>query len=132
MKHLISNKIKILFAIIVLLISGLTYAQPPGGQRGEQQGPPPIPTEKQIEKMVSDLVTEISLSDEQEASVLFLYQEHFEEVEAKTSGNTKPNREEMDTLKSNFEKSVKALLTDDQKKDYKTYLRKQNSQKQRK
>jgi len=107
--------IKSILIVSFLFVSALSFSQPPnGGQRGEQQGPPPIPNAQQIEKMVSDLADELSLSDEQESSVLKLYTQHFKEVKEKTSGNKKPERKEMEAMKSEFEKKVKSLLSAEQ------------------
>ncbi len=119
------KNIKTLLVITAILLSSIIYAQPPGGgqQRG-QQGPPPIPNEKQIKEMVSDLSKEISFTEEQEASVLKLYIKHYEDIKNKTSGNSKPKREEMETLKNTFEKEVKALLTEEQQKQFMEYQKK--------
>lgn len=121
--------VKSFLILSILLVSTSIFAQPPGGgQRGGQQGPPPIPNNKQIKKMVSDLVDEIALSNEQETKVLSLYKEHFAQVKEKTSGNSRPNRDEMETLKTTFEKSVKAELTKEQVSKYETYLKNQRPQ----
>lgn len=45
---------------IILVTGGMALAQP-----GGQQGPPPVPSDKQIEKMVKALDKELSLSDTQ-------------------------------------------------------------------
>lgn len=120
---------KTFLTLAILLISGFGFAQPPGGgQRGGQQGPPPIPNEKQIKVMVSDLADEISLSEDQETTILELYIEHFEEIEEQTSGNKRPDREEMESMKTLFEEHVKEELTKDQIKKYEAYLKKQASQ----
>jgi hypothetical protein len=117
--------IKAILVTAAIIFGSIVYAQPQGGrQQGGQQGPRPIPNEKQIKEMVSDLAKNISLTSTQEASVLKLYTEHFETVKEKTSGTSKPKREEMDALKSDFEKSVKALLTTEQQKGYEAYLKK--------
>ena len=123
-------KLKHLFtALFISAITTITYAQPGGGgQQGGQQGPPALPTSSEIEEMVSDLASEILLSDEQEATVLDLYIEHFEAVESKTSSG-RPDRDEMDALKEEFETSVNEVLTSDQQKLYKAYLKK-NEKKQ--
>lgn len=121
--------IKSLLVLSILFVCTLVFAQSPGGgQRGGQQGPPPIPNDKQIEKMVSDIADELTLSNEQETKVLSLYKEHFTQVKEKTSGNNRPNREEMKALKSAFEKKVKAELTKEQVNKYEAYLKKQRPQ----
>lgn len=120
--------------VVALIITTAACGQQRGGQRGGgqqggQQGPPAAPTADEIEEMVSDLAKEILLSEEQEEQVLELYTTHFEDVEDKTSSG-RPDRDEMEALKTSLENDVKALLTDDQKKLYTTYLKK-NSKKER-
>mgnify|MGYP006995692782 CR=1 FL=1 len=111
-----------LLFVATLIITSVMYAQPQGG--GKQQGPPPIPNATQITEMVTELSKEISLTKQQTASVHTLYTAHFKEVKVKTSGNSRPKREDMETLKMNFEKKVKATLTIEQKKQYESYLKK--------
>lgn len=124
--------VKSILALSILFVGSLTFAQAPGGgQRGGQQGPPPIPNDEQIETMVSDLAEEIALSEEQEVKVLEIYNEHFAEIKEKTSGNSRPKREEMEALNKAFEKQVKAELTKDQKSGYEDYLKEQASQRPR-
>lgn len=126
---------RVVLVLCVTLMATVTYAQPGGGQRGgggknNQGGAPPIPSDEEIETMVSDLANEIDLSELQEATVLQLYKEHFAEVKNKTKSG-KPKREEMETLQSEFENEVKEALTDDQQKLYIKYL-KENKLKRRK
>ena len=73
--------------------------------------------------MVEKLAKEISLDETQEANVLVLYKEHFEQVESKTKSG-RPERSEMKALKSSFEKEVKGELTKEQQKLYSAYLQK--------
>lgn len=105
--------------IVAFIISTTAFGQ----QRGGQQGAPQLPSTEQIENMVSDLADEILLSDEQETDVLELYKDHFEVVENKIKSG-RPDRNEMETLKENFENDVKDSLTKDQQKLYATYLKK--------
>lgn len=110
----------------------MIFAQQRGGQRGgDQHNPPPIPNNNQIEKMVSKLADEISLTGEQENNILDLYKEHFRIVKEKTSGNNRPRREEMELLKNDLEKKVKKDFTDQQQIKYKAFLKKQKSQRHR-
>lgn len=127
------NKIVKIFAVI-LMISTAAFSQQRGGQRGgqrpqgsnQQQGPPAAPTAKEIKTMVSSLSKEILLTKDQETEVLSLYTAHFEDMTA--SGRL--DRDEMETLKSDFEKSVKNTLTKEQQTLYAAYLKKQGGQKQ--
>ena len=112
--------------IVALVITTSAFGQQRGRQRGGgQQAPPAVPTTKQIVKMVDKLSSEILLSEEQKTVVLELYKEHFEEVESKTSSG-RPDRDEMEDLKEDFETDVKAVLTKDQQKLYTAYQKKNN------
>lgn len=118
--------IKSFLACSILLVSTSLFAQHPGGgQRGGQPGPPPIPSNKQIEQMVTDLAGKLSLSADQKTKVLSLYKEHFKQVKEKTSGNSRPRREEMEALDATLAKNVKAVLTQNQKSKYEAYLKSQ-------
>lgn len=126
--------IKSLITITFILLISIGFAQPPNGggrQQSSEQGPPPVPNAKQISKMVKQLAKQISLTTEQEKSVLELYTTHFETVKQKTSGNSRPKREEMEVLKTNFENEVKQLLTLEQKRKYNAYLKNQHSRNRR-
>jgi hypothetical protein len=122
--------------VVVLVITTTACGQQRGGQgdgqqRGGQGGPPALPTAKEIKTMVSDLSKEILLSDEQEAQVLKLYTAHFEEVKEKTSAG-RPDRNEMESLKTSFENKVKSILTKDQQIKYASFLKKNPMKKNKK
>ena len=108
--------------LFALMIGSTSYGQGNPQNRG-QQGPPPIPNTKEIKKMVSDLADEISLSEELEAKMLDLHVAHFKEVREKTSSG-RPNREEMESLRTDFETEVKSLLTEEQQEQYDDYRKK--------
>lgn len=112
----------------LLFVTVFACGQPPGGggQRGGQQGPPPIPDEEQIEKMVGQISKDVSLSEEQETTILQLYTWHFQAVKEKTSGKSRPDREEMEKMKADLEEQVKAVLSEEQVEKYDAYLKKQN------
>ncbi len=130
--------IKSILVVVILLVSSYTFAQgPPGGRQGGQRGqrggeqrseketPPPIPDSKEIFQMISDLSNELSLSEEQETNIHKLYTEHFAEVKKLTSGNSRPDREEMEAKKAAFEEAVEAELTEEQVSKYKANQKKQ-------
>lgn len=110
-------------AVITILTGNFATAQP-----GGQQGPPPLPSDKQIEKMVENLDKELSLNDEQETQVSKLYFAHFNKVEAKMKSSQRVSREVMESLDKDLEKEVKAGLTKDQQKQYTAYLKEQEKQ----
>lgn len=114
----------VIIMLILMACSSVIFAQPPGGQ----QGPPKLPSSKQIKKMVAEIAEEISLDDEQETQVLTLYQGHFKEVEEATS-NGRPDRTKMEALKTELETDVKALLSKEQQEEYTAYVKKNSQQK---
>jgi len=122
---------KSILVVAIMFIGSLTFAQPGGGQGG-QQGPPPIPSDEQIEQLVSDLASELSLSTDQETTILELNKAHFTEVKAKMSSNSRPKREEMEALDAALEKNVKAELTEEQITKYEAFMKKQKSQRPKK
>lgn len=105
-------------------------AQPQGQQRG-QQGPPPLPDEEQIADMVSDLSKELSLTEAQESQVSNAYFTHFEELHKMIeNSDSRPNREVMEQIKSDFETEVKSYLTKEQQKEFSAYQKKQQSKRE--
>ena len=115
--------------VVALVITTSACGQQRGKQGGGKQGPPQVPTAKEIKTMVSDLSGELLLSDEQEEQVLELYTSHFEAVEDKTSSG-RPDRSEMEELKEDFENEVKTVLTEEQQELFTAYQKK-NSKKGR-
>ena len=126
MKTRIKKTVNFVLILCVMLIASTISAQQRGPQGGGQQGPPAVPTAKEIKEMVSDMSKEISLDEDQETEILELYTAHFNEVKKKTKSG-RPDRNEMESLKTNFEKEVKAVLTEEQQKLYATYQKKNNS-----
>ena len=125
-----SKSARHLVFLIALCISTLSFAQGPGGQGGGpggqmQQGPPSVPNNKEIKKMVAEISETVALSDDQEATVLTAYQDHFKVVKSKISGSARPERSEMEALDLAFEKEVKAIMDDEQVVKYEAYLKKQ-------
>ncbi len=130
MKKNKTSKKRIIVSLFVLIFSiTMVHAQ----HQGRPQGPPPAPNKQQIEKMVTDLSKELSLTKTQEESVSELYTDHYKTLKKKMNSNKggKPDRSEMDELKTDFENDVKALLTEDQQKLFVAYLKKQESKRQR-
>lgn len=117
----IKNLRKIILALMITILTG-SFAL---AQSGGQQGPPPLPSDKQIEKMVKSLDKELELSENQETQVSELYFAHFEEVETMQKQKQRASREEMNELKSEFETEVKTVLSEDQQDNYTAWLKKQ-------
>ena len=117
----------VLIGLTILLISDLSQAQQSG-----RQGPPPLPNDEQIDKMVADLATELSLTEAQEKQVFELYFAHFEEVSEIREEHKKSrdaDREEIEQLRTSFEKDVKSHLTKEQQEQFDEFRKKQSPRK---
>lgn len=125
MNTTIKNLRKIIPALMITILSGgIALAQPGEGR----QGPPKLPSDKQIEKMVKELDKELDLTEKQCTQVSELYFAHFDKVEAKMESSQRPSRTEMEALDSSLEEEVKAVLNNDQQEQYADYLKKQEKQ----
>ena len=120
MKARIKKTLKHTLLLCIVLIGSAAIAQQKSPQVGGQQGPPPVPTNKEIKEMVSDMSKEVLLNEDQEEEILELFTAHFNEVEEKTKSG-RPDRNEMESIKINFEKEVNSVLTKEQQKQYATY-----------
>ena len=130
MKTYFKNPSSLLLALLAILFSINFVQAQQHGQQGKQQGPPPLPNEQQIEKMVIDLSKELSLSEEQEKQVSDLYFTHFEEVGEIREKNKKAreaDHEKMEQYREDFKIEVKSYLTKEQQKQFDEYQKKQQS-----
>ncbi|MRT93522.1 hypothetical protein [Ancylomarina sp. 16SWW S1-10-2] len=121
MKINFKKTISLIIISASIMIAG-NFAQ---AQQGGQQGPPPVPTTAEIQDMVNDITETLDLTDEKSDELLGLYKSHIKEV--KSLMKSRPKREKMESLESEFEKDVEAILTSDQQKLYKAYVKKQKS-----
>ncbi len=117
MKQLLKKSISAFIVLVALLSGSEVFAQPPGGGG---QGPQ-LPDSDQIKEMVADISEQLALNEDQETQILETYEAHFEAVKELVSKG-RPERTEMDALKTQFEKSVNAVLTEEQKELYAAYL----------
>ncbi|MEM7483839.1 MAG: hypothetical protein AAF348_01395 [Bacteroidota bacterium] len=128
MKKTVKSIISFLVVVLAFTVTACGQQQRGGGnQRGGQQGPPPLPSADEIEKMVGDLADELSLDSDQESTVLTLYTDHFEEAESKTKSG-RPDRDEMEKFRENFETEVKAVLTEKQQELFDAYQKKKRKE----
>ena len=134
MKRMYRRTIKKYLVVVIMLITysvAVNAQYHSEGGKGDQQGPPPIPNEKQIEKMVSELSEELSLTENQEEKILDLYIIHFEMVEKKMESG-RPSRNEMEALKTEFDKDVMMLLSDEQDKLFDAFQKEKRLQHEQK
>lgn len=133
MKTTINNTLFSLLTAMFLILSSTMIAQQegrPSGQRGQggDQQMPPVPDSTQIAKMVTDVCTELSLTEDQLPVVSDAFFNHFDEVKALTENGKRPDREVMEAVKKSFETEIEAVLTKDQKKLFKAYMKKMQPQ----
>ncbi|TRX71099.1 hypothetical protein [Carboxylicivirga sp. M1479] len=122
------NISKVLLVIITFALSTSAMAQRQGGQRNNG---PRIPNEQQIEKMIQELEKELSLSEEQSIKVQAVYTAHFKKMEEKTK-NGRPDREEMQEMRADFEKDVNEHLTKEQQVAHAKLLEERRQQRKQK
>jgi len=121
-----------LLSLILILITIATILQ---AQPGGKQGPPPIPNEKQIEKMVTDLSKELSLDETQQQQVSEMFVAHFnevKEVQNKYKASHEAERKEMDSARNEFEKEMKTVLTKEQQKQFDEFMENRKPQQNKK
>jgi Spy/CpxP family protein refolding chaperone len=118
-----------LMIVIALFLSTTASTQP--SQR--QQGPPPLPSEKEITQIVDDLAVEISLSKVQKTQISELYFAHFDDVKELTGqrGRSQESQEAMEKLRADFDHEVKEFLTEEQQKLFDEYQEKNKPQRRR-
>jgi hypothetical protein len=122
----IRNAILIIIAVVTTSVASAQDRRP--------MGPPPIPDEGQIEKMLLDLSEAISLSQSQLEDVSDLYYHHFEEMktmqkEGKDKGDA--GRAAMENLKAELKKKVEAVLSPEQQKAYASWLKQQKPERKK-
>lgn len=130
MNRTMNNTVTTALIAVFLLFSGITaHAQQVGRQSGQrpqdrEQQRPPIPDSTQVAQMVGELSTELALSEDQVPVFSQVVFTHFNELKALTANNSRPEREKMETLKKQFEKEVADMLTKDQNRKFKVYMKK--------
>ncbi|NQV29410.1 MAG: hypothetical protein HQ508_00860 [Candidatus Marinimicrobia bacterium] len=100
----------------LILFSSLLISIAAWGQ-GKPQNHPPQDNRQQIEQVIEDLSSELSLSAGQKAQITILFKAHFEEMDEMSSQSGKgqrPDRQIMDKYRKAFEVKVKDVLTKDQ------------------
>lgn len=105
-----------------LLFAGVALAQPPHG--GNQ--PPALPDSARIAELMDEMATALSLTAEQKLAVSALHFDFFADAKdlmEQHPGDRDSHRRAMDSLKSDLDKQVKALLTDEQKAKYDTFVK---------
>lgn len=114
MKRIIINTL----IVMMLVFTGSMFAQPRGGDHQ----PPPLPDSTEIAQMVDELAARLELTVEQKNQIDKLFRDHFSEVKQRMEKGRVP-REEMEALRAELEKAVKALLDNDQRKEFDKFMK---------
>lgn len=117
------------FGIVLILASMILLSSNIFAQEGQRkgEGPPPIPNETQINKMVDKMSVELSLGESQKSEILALHIDHFAETGASRENNNgqRKSREEMKSIRTEFEDEVKSLLNEEQKIKFEEFMKNQ-------
>jgi len=112
--------------LVFFMITGL-YAQQ--DRQSRPQGPPPphkLPDSDQVLKMVDHLAKILSLTAEQKEQVSKLHVSHFKEARELMGKNREAmenHRLTMENLRKNFEKQLKALFNEEQKREFEKFVK---------
>lgn len=110
------KSIKVVLTIVIAVATlGVTNAQ----NQQRKQGPPPAPSEKQVEKMLVELKDKLKLDDRQSDELTTLFNAHFSEIKEnlkEAKGQREEHRAKMEAAKKEFEDKVKQILTEEQQK----------------
>jgi len=132
MKTKFKKTAQLLFLSFALLITGVVAQAQQQGHRGNPQGPAPLPDNDQIEKMVDDLSTQLSLNESQKKQVSEMYSAHFEKAKVIREDH-KALRDaqikQMDQFRAEFELEIKSVLTEKQQEEFDAYTKKQHYRK---
>lgn len=125
------NTGKLLIMATMLFISGNLLAQ----QQPDRNPPPKPPSTEEVNKMVDELSTNLSLSESQKKQVSDLFTTHFNSVgESKGGKEGNGSPEEMGKNRKDFEEQIKSLLNDEQKTEFDNFMKShgpQSNQQQR-
>ncbi|MBU1095357.1 MAG: hypothetical protein CVV23_11210 [Ignavibacteriae bacterium HGW-Ignavibacteriae-2] len=116
----------LLIIALLFFISGNILAQ----QKPERNGPPKPPSTSEVNKMVDELSTNLSLSETQKKEISTLYTSHYNNIRESfdnQAGKTSP--QEMQQKRKDFEEQIKSLLSDEQKTAFDKFVKNNMNQK---
>ncbi len=110
----------LLIIATMLFISGNLLAQ----QQQDRNPPPKPPSTEEVNKMVDELSTNLSLNKSQKKEVSDLFTAHFNEARGSMNNNERNvSREEMEKKRRSFEEQIKSLLNDEQKVEFDKFMK---------
>ncbi len=120
----------ILTIILLGLYMGLSSA---AVAQERHPGPPPIPDEGQIAKMIEDLKTKLNLSESQAEKIKTLHMEHFKQMKSLQENQRKQMeaaKAEHDKLRTEFEVRIEKELSKEQFEKFKQIMEENHKRKQ--
>lgn len=116
----------LLIIALLFFISGNILAQ----QKPERNGAPKPPSTSEVNKMVDELSTNLSLSETQKKEVSELYTAHYNSIRESFDNKAgKGSPEEMQQKRKDFEEQVKSLLSAEQKTAFDKFIKNNMNQK---
>ncbi len=114
--------------VVLFIMVGLIFQTNQTSAQNQQHPLPPkkLPDSTQIAKMVFELSKELSLSETQKTKISELFFDHFKEAKVmmeKNKAKHEQNKKTMDAFKKEFETQVNNQLTDDQKVEFKDFMK---------
>lgn len=112
-------KQKSLLFIAALIMSMITFAQPPGGQGGNQFDP-----EEMVKRQTEQMVTDLTLNADQTKKVEEINRKYGKKMNEMFQGNRDGGgdwskmREKMEAIRTDKNAELKTVLTDDQYNKY--------------
>lgn len=104
--------------LFTLFSAGISFAQEDFQRRGPQ-GPPPLPTQEELDGIVKELVWELTLSDDQAKKFEKVFRTHMEDMVVMREEQEKMQREKMEEVRKNFEEDLSGILNEAQMKKFK-------------
>lgn len=104
-----------------ILISLSVGAQNQSHEGHKRQGPPPLPTQEQINERIARLSNELALTEAQEKQVTEIFNAHFaqmKEIRDAHEAEQKKDRQEMEKHRKNFEEEIKGVLNTEQQEKF--------------
>ncbi len=95
-------------------------------------GPPPIPDEAQITKMIEDLKTKLNLDGNQAEKIKALHMEHFKQIKSMQENHRKQmeaDKAEHDKLQAEFEAKIEKELSKEQFEKFKQIMKENHRRK---
>ncbi|MBK7631730.1 MAG: hypothetical protein IPJ23_13705 [Ignavibacteriales bacterium] len=116
---------------ILLIIAAMLFASISlsAQQQPERNGPPKPPSAVEVNKMIDELSTTLSLNESQKKEVPDLFTAHFNNMkESMGSREGSGSPEEMQQKRKDFEAQVKSLLNDEQKLAFDQFMKSRGPQ----